>query len=97
MSSAEVDAPGGARTIDHEEPVIESNGCSSEAEQRSSNGHVTTIDDITITKTASDEAFDGVGGGPDAAEKLASDAAAIPSEHDNLRDSEVLICFLSSS
>jgi hypothetical protein len=96
MSSAEVEPLDGARTTNHDEPAIESNGCSSKAEQSLSNGHVTTFDDVTTTKTIQGKVLDGVGGGLDPAEKPASDLGAIPSEQDNVGDKEVLTCFLPS-
>lgn len=96
MSSAAVEPLDSARTTNPDEPPIESNGCSKNAEQMSSNGHLVTVDDDMITKVTPEKVFDGVGDGLDAAPKLASDPVAIPSEKDNLCDKEVLICFLPS-
>jgi hypothetical protein len=96
MSSVEVEPLGAARTTNTAEHTIESNGCSSKAEQSSSNGCVTTIDDATITKTTPDRQFDGAGDGLGAVADLASDPVAITSKQDNLYDMEVLIYSLPS-
>jgi hypothetical protein len=91
MSSAAVEPLDSARTTNLDEPPIESNGRSKKAEQRSSSGHLVTVDDDMITKIIPEQVFDGVGDGLGAAPKLASDPVAIPSEKDDLCDKEVLI------
>jgi len=96
MSSAEGEPLDAGRATNHFEPAIESNGCSSNAKQGSSNGHMTTIDSTTITKTTPDEFFDSTGDGLDATAELASDPVVIPSGQDNLCDKEVLTYFLPS-
>jgi hypothetical protein len=96
MSSAEGGPLDAARATIHFEPAIESNGCSSKAEQSSSNEHVTTIDGTTITKATPDEFFDSVGDGLDTAAELARDPVVIASEQDNMCDKEVLTYFLPS-
>lgn len=96
MSSAEGEPLDAARVTNRVEPAIESDGRSSKTKQSASNGHVTTINDATVTKTAPDEFFDGVGDGPDSAASLASDPVVTTSEQDKLCDKEVLTCFLPS-
>lgn len=96
MSSAESEPLDAARVTNRVEPAIEPNGCSSKSKQSASNGHVITIDDATVTKTAPDKFCDGVGDGPDSAAELASDPVVTTSEQNNLCDKEVLTYFLPS-
>lgn len=96
MSSAEVEPLDPARSTNPFEPAIEPDGCSSKAKQSSSNGHVSTVYDATITKTTPDELFDSGGDGLDAAAGLTGGPLVITSEQDNLYDKEVLIYSLPS-